>query len=131
MNEMTLGSTMDAQTAPLPVLEEEICGWAGRIAAATCQMLQLLAVFDRRRGWSGLGMATCAHWLSWRCGLSTRAAQERLAVAHALERLPAVREAFAAGRLSYSKVRALARVADPETERTWLSHALHCTAGQL
>jgi len=121
----------ELETAPLAELEREICGWAGRIAAATCRMLGALAMFDRRRGWSGLGMATCAQWLAWRCGLSARTAQEHVAVAHALEELPAVRSAFAAGRLSYSKVRAVSRVAEPETERTWLAHALHCTAGQL
>lgn len=123
--------TAELQTAPLAELEREICCWAGRIAAATCRMLGALATFDRRRGWSGLGMASCAQWLAWRCGLRVRTAQEHVAVAHALEALPAVRSAFAAGRLSYSKVRAIARVAEPETERTWLAHVLHCTAGQL
>ncbi|MBL7502205.1 DUF222 domain-containing protein [Frankia sp. CNm7] len=125
------GSALDLETAELADLEREICGWAGRIAAATCRMLLALAAFDRRKGWSGLGMATCAHWLSWRCGLSVRTAQEHMAVARALEELSGVRAAFAAGRLSYSKVRAVARVAGPETEQTWLKHALHCTAGQL
>jgi hypothetical protein len=121
----------EAETAPLPDLERAICAWAGRIAAATCQLLTLLAAFDRRGGWSGLGMTTCAQWLSWRCGIGIRTAQEHMAVAHALEELPAVRAAFAEGRLSYSKVRAVARVAESATEQSWLAHALCCTAGQL
>ncbi|WP_397428847.1 DUF222 domain-containing protein [Pseudofrankia sp. BMG5.37] len=121
----------EVETVPLTELERAICAWAARIAAATCQLLTMLAAFDRRRGWSGLGMATCAQWLSWRCGLGIRTAQEHMAVAHALEELPALRAAFAEGRLSYSKVRAVARVAETATEQTWLSHALHCTAGQL
>jgi hypothetical protein len=125
------GPAMNVETAPLPDLEAELCGWAGRIAAATCRMLQVLAAFDRRAGWSGLGMASCAHWLAWRCGMSVRTAQEHVAVARALEELPSVRSAFAEGRLSYSKVRAVARVADTESDRCWLNHALHCTAGQL
>ncbi|MBL7501576.1 DUF222 domain-containing protein [Frankia sp. CNm7] len=137
MNDSKIGSAplgpsvLDVEAAPLPDLEREICGWAGRIAAATCRMLLALAAFDRRGGWSGLGMGSCARWLSWRCGLSLRAAQEHVAVAHALETLPAVRAAFASGQLSYSKVRAVARVAEGASEQTWLSHALHCTAGQL
>ncbi|WP_106410576.1 HNH endonuclease [Pseudofrankia saprophytica] len=121
----------EVETVPLTELERAICAWAARIAAATCQLLMMLAAFDRRRGWSGLGMATCAQWLSWRCGLGIRTAQEHMAVARALEELPALRAAFAEGRLSYSKVRAVARVAEAATEQTWLSHALHCTAGQL
>ncbi|ONH52535.1 HNH endonuclease [Frankia sp. CcI49] len=121
----------DPDAVPVADLETAICQWAGRIAAATCTWLGLLAVFDRRSGWSGIGMRSCAHWLSWRCGLSPRTAREHLATAHALERLPAIRAAFAAGTLSYSKVRAITRVARPETEQTWLNHAVHCTAGAL
>jgi hypothetical protein len=90
-----------------------------------------LAAFDRREGWAGVGVRSCALWLSWRCGISLRAGQDHLRVAHALERLPALREAFAAGRLSYSKARAIARVAEPDTDAEWVRQALHCTAGQL
>jgi hypothetical protein len=125
------GTAADMDTVSLAALEAELCGWAGRIAAATCRMFAVLAAFDRRGGWSGLGMSSCAHWLAWRCGLSVRTAQQHVAVARALEDLPAVRSAFGAGRLSYSKVRAVARVADAESDECWLNHALHCTAGQL
>ncbi|EFC86061.1 HNH endonuclease signature motif containing protein [Parafrankia sp. EUN1f] len=121
----------DPDAVPIGELETAICQWAGRIAAATCTWLALLAAFDRRTGWSGIGMRSCAHWLSWRCGLSPRTAREHLATAHALEQLPAIRTAFAAGTLSYSKVRAITRVARPDTEQTWLNHAEHCTAGAL
>ncbi|MCK9930949.1 HNH endonuclease, partial [Frankia sp. Mgl5] len=48
-----------------------------------------------------------------------------------LEQLPTVRAAFADGTISYSKVRAITRIADPTTELLWLEHALHCTASQL
>ncbi|KPM57797.1 HNH endonuclease [Frankia sp. R43] len=125
------GSSVDPDAVPVAELETAICQWAGRIAAATCAWLGLLAAFDRRRGWSGIGMRSCAHWLSWRCGLSPRTARDHLATAHALEQLPAIRAAFTAGALSYSKVRAITRVARPDTERTWLNHAEHCTAGAL
>ncbi|WP_050997120.1 HNH endonuclease [Frankia alni] len=122
---------VDVETAPLGEVEEVICRWAGRIAAATCGWLTALAAFDRREGWSGIGMGSCARWLAWRCGLGLRTAREHLATAHALERLPALRAAFAAGTLSYSKVRAVTRVAEPATEQTWLTHARFCSAGQI
>ncbi|KPM56360.1 HNH endonuclease [Frankia sp. R43] len=63
--------------------------------------------------------------------MSPRTARDHLATAHALEQLPAIRAAFTAGTLSYSKVRAITRVARPDTEQTWLNHAEHCTAGAL
>ncbi|ONH26220.1 HNH endonuclease [Pseudofrankia asymbiotica] len=124
-------ASVDAEKAPLAELEGEIVAWAGRLAAATCDWLVLLAVFDRRDGWRGQGFASCAHWAAWRCGLAVRTAREHLAVGHALASLPAVRTAFAAGRLSYSKVRAVTRVAEPASEASWLKHALCCTAAQL
>ncbi|WP_232794402.1 HNH endonuclease signature motif containing protein [Pseudofrankia saprophytica] len=123
--------SVDVEAAPLEVLEGEIVAWAGRLAAATCGWLVMVAAFDRRGGWSGQGFSSCAHWLAWRCGLAARTAREHLSVGHALETLPAMRAAFAAGRLSYSKVRAVTRVAEPDSETAWLNHALCCTAAQL
>ncbi len=122
---------VDPENAPLLEVGESICQWAGRFAAATCGWLGMLAAFDRRGGWAAIGIKSCAHWLSWRCGLGLRTAREHLATAHALESLPAIRAAFAAGELSYSKIRAVTRVATPDTESFWLNHAYHCTASQL
>lgn len=91
-------------------LETELLGLAGHIAAAQCRFLQLLAAYDSRAGWAGPGLRSCAHWLSWRIGMSLRTATEHVRVAHALTDLPLITEAFAAGRISYSKVRAITRV---------------------
>src|SRR5207245_10439071 len=67
------------------------------------------------------GFRSCAAWLSWRVGLDIGAARERVRVAHALERLPRLAQALARGELSYAKVRALTRVATPETEERLLA----------
>jgi hypothetical protein len=98
-----------------PDLESELLGLAGHIAAAECRFLQLLAEFDDRQGWAGDGIRSCAHWLSWRAGMSLRTATEHLRVARALPNLPRIGEVFAAGRLSYSKVRAITRVAGSDS----------------
>jgi hypothetical protein len=105
------------QQTPLHDLESELLGLAGHIAAAECRFLQLLAEFDDRGGWCGDGIRSCAHWLSWRAGMSLRTGVERLRVAHALQRLPRITEAFAAGKVSYSKVRAITRIAGPTAPR--------------
>jgi hypothetical protein len=112
-------------------LERQICQLAGHIAAATCRWLMLLAEFDDRNGWWGWGTKSCAHWLSWRCSLAPRTAREHLRVAHRLQELPLVRERFAAGQLSYCKVRALTRVASPENERSFVEIACHATGAQV
>ncbi len=116
---------------PLGELEAEIATLAAHLAAATCQFLTLLAEFDLREGWGGAGMRSCAHWLSWRCGMSLSTAREHLRVAHALRVLPVATAAFAAGRLSYAKARAITRVAAPDTESDLVGIALNSPAAQL
>lgn len=112
-------------------LTERVVGYASQIAALTARFLDLLREFDNRGVWSGEGIASCAHWLSWRTGLSLRAAQDHLRIAHALDELPQMHAAFAEGRLSYSKVRALMRVATPDREEELVSVALSATAAQV
>ena len=128
------GSVFD-DTAPDELsdaqLGERIVGFAGQIAVLTSRFFDLLVEFDTRHGWSGHGIASCAHWLSWKAGMSQRTAQDHLRVAHALTRLPLLHEAFARGTLSYSKVRALTRVATPEREEELRNVALSATAAQV
>ena len=96
---------------PLDRLGEQICELAGHLAAATCRFLVLLGDFDAREGWAVWDMPSCAAWLSWRCQLSSGTAREHVRVARALRALPVIRAEFAAGRLSFAKVRALTRIA--------------------
>src|SRR3954447_3382786 len=102
--------------SPLPELAQAITSGAVRLAAATAAWLRLIAEFDERGGWHGVGIRSCAHWLAWPCGLGPGAARERVRAARALRRLPLIDAAFAEGRLSYAKVRALTRIADPDCE---------------
>lgn len=117
--------------SPLPDLAAAITAGAVRLAAATAAWLRLIAEFDEREGWHGYGIASCAHWLAWQCGLSPGAAREHVRVARALRSLPLIEAAFAEGRLSFSKVRALTRIAEPDTEESLLDLALELTASQV
>jgi len=118
-------------SSSLESLEREICELAAHIAVATCRWLELVAEFDDRRGWAEWGVKSCAHWLSWRCSIAPGAARERVRVAHRLQQLPMIREAFSRGELSYCKVRALSRAATPATEAGLLEIARHATGAQL
>jgi len=111
-------------------LAREITAGAVRLAAVTAAWLRLVADFDEREGWGEYGIRSCAHWLAWQCGMGPGTAREHVRVARALRRLPLIDEAFAAGRLSYSKVRALTRVAESATEAVLLDFALEATASQ-
>ncbi len=121
----------EATRLPLERLEAEISTLAADLWAATCRWLLLVGEFDRREGWAGWGVQSCAHWLSWRCGVSLVTAREHVRVGRALGDLPAIREAFARGKLSYSKVRALVRVATAESDADLCELALQGTAAQL
>jgi hypothetical protein len=104
-------------TADVERLGDEIAELSAHLDAATARLLDLIREFDARGGWgNGRGFRSCAHWLTWRVGLDPGAARERVRVARALGTLPRLAEALARGELSYSKIRALTRVAMPETE---------------
>lgn len=115
----------------LDSLENEITELTAHIHAATYRLLCLIAEFDRRRGWAQWGILTCADWLNWKCGLGLVAARKQLRVAHSLEHLPGIAEAFRLGEVSYSKVRAMTRVATSDNERYLLQIARHGTASHV
>lgn len=99
--------------------------------ADSYRMLVLVREFDDRFGWKKWTFKNCAEWLAWRASISMSAAREKVRTAHALRTLPAIAAAFADGRLSYCKVRALTRVARDHDEDLLLAHALNATAAQV
>jgi hypothetical protein len=103
----------------------ELCGY---IYAATYRLLVLIREFDEQGYWHWPGLCSCAHWLNFKCGIGMNAAREKVRVAHALAGLPKISEAFRKGELSYSKVRAMTRIADAANEDYLLMIARHGTA---
>ena len=134
---------MLAATAPAPLniaddtapsiddLDRAIVKLAAKLNAVTHDFLVLIRRFDERAGWLGWGFESCANWLHWRCDLSLSAAREKVRVAHALKTQPTIGLAFARGELSYSKVRALTRVAGRDNEDALLKFALRTTAARV
>src|SRR5438874_1211996 len=117
-------------TAELDRLGDEIAELSAHLDAATARLLDLIREFDAREGW-GNGFRSCAAWLTWRIGLDPGAARERVRVARALGTLPRLAQALARGELSYAKVRALTRVATPETEERLLAVGQAGTAAHV
>jgi hypothetical protein len=121
----------DALTRPLERLEAELVELAGQLAGATARFIALIGEFDGAEGWRDWGMKSTAHWLAWKCGLGLVAGRDHVRVARALPGLPLIAGEFAAGRLSFSKVRALTRMATPENEQELIHVARNTTAAQL
>src|SRR6185295_581078 len=122
---MSVEAPMDASITVAPNAETErladrIAELCAHLDAATATLLDLIREFDAAGGWNH-GFHSCAHWLAWRVGMDLGAARERVRVSRALATLPQLAEALARGELSYAKVRALTRVATPETEEQLLA----------
>ena len=115
----------------LSELDSAIAELSAHIDAATRRQLALIAEFDRREGWAAGGFASCAHFLNVRIGLGLVAARERVRVAQALDQLPLISEAMSRGKLSYSKVRAVSRIATPENEQDLLALARSAPASHV
>src|SRR5882757_6000566 len=115
-------------------LGSRIVGMTGRLAAATCRWLLLVAEFDARDGAAPFGLGSTAAWLSYACGLSRRTAVDQVRVARTLAGFPRLVAAMSAGRVSYSHVRAISRIARPGEDQLvadLIMVAEHGTVGHL
>ena len=133
---------MSAHLVPVPLkytlhdltaeeLEQRIAVLSAHLDAATYRLLSMIYIYDQQQAWAASGFRSCAHWLSFRTGIDLGASRERVRVARALADLPRIGAAFERAQLSYSKVRAITRIADTENEQDWLDVGLEATAAQL
>ncbi len=112
-------------------LGEQLAEHAAHLDAAMHRFLSDLRRFDDGQGWALQSAQSCAHWLAWRLGMDRGTAREHLRVARRLGELPLVDDELRRGAISYSKVRAITRVAAPATEAALIGMAQHMTANQL
>ena len=128
---LTTPITPTLPRSEIRALEDQITELAAHIHAANYRLLTLIRRFDESAGWAEPGLRSCAHWLNWKCGIGLNAAREKVRVAHALGELPKISASFSKGEISYSKVRAMTRVATGENEEFLLMIALHGTASHV
>lgn len=113
-----LGKQLQAMAGRQAILDHDFCGLVDR--------------FDAGRG-AGFydGVKSTAHFLSWACSMSPGVAREHVRVARGLREMPRVDALFGQGRLTYSKVRELTRIAGTVDEAQLCELALMMTASQL
>ncbi len=112
-------------------LETELVSLFAQHTSLTQRLLVKIREFDESQEWANQGALSCAHWLSWRVGMGLGTAREHVRTTRALAQLPQIDAAFGAGQISYTKARALSRIATRETEPTLLQTALDATGSQL
>ncbi len=115
----------------LRALGDSIAVTVAAIDRTEHQLMTLLREFDDAGGWQADGQTSFAAWLSYRTGMSPGAARERVRVATALVELPLTEAAFGSGEISYSKARAVTRVANAENEEVLLTSARGMSAAEL
>ncbi len=123
-----LETTLQSAHSDAEQLGAEITELCSYLYAAEARLLTLIREFDQKEYWADLGLCSCAHWLNFKCGIGMNAAREKVRVAHALAGLPNISEGFAKGELSYSKVRAMTRIANETNEDYLMMIAHHGTA---
>ncbi len=112
-------------------LGDEIAALAAQLEAGEYRLITKIGEFDAQSGYAREGALSCAHWLSYRVGLGLGPAREKVRVARVLPKFPLIAKAFEAARVSYSKVRAITRVATPENEALLVDMATSAPASVL
>jgi hypothetical protein len=102
-----------------------------RWSAGQRELVRLVTRLDASGEWVVEGAASCAHWVAAALDIEVCTAREWLRIGRALGGLAVIDAAFAEGRLSYSKLRALTRVATPENEVKLCELAERVPAGRL
>lgn len=125
-----------AVVPPAPVralgpLSAELAEVIGLWAHSQHRIVVLAARFAASPEWILAGAPTAAHWLAAEADVEISTAREWLRIGRRLADLPLISAAFGDGRLSYSKVRTLTRLATTENEAELLPIAHATPASDL
>src|SRR4026209_934565 len=109
----------------------ELVGLARKQAGLDREIGRWLLYARRAGTHAWLGYGSIHEYAQQLFGFTSRQTQERLRVAEALEELAMLDSAFEQGKLCWSAVRELTRVATPETESKWLAASNDRSAHQI
>ena len=112
-------------------LRSAVVDAARRLSSDMSVFISLLAEFDLSGEWAFDGARSCAHWVAERADTELCTVREWLRIAHALTAVDEIALRFGDGRLSYSKVRTLTRVADADNQQELCAIAERVQAAQL
>jgi len=104
---------------------------AQEITSQHADLLELLVRFDDLQSWKSSGAQHCAAWMNVEIGIGIQLSWEYLRVGRKLLMLPTVRALFRAGKLSWSKVREITRVADENNEKLLCHAALDASVSDV
>lgn len=100
-------------------------------ARSQYELVVLAAEFADSPEWVVTGSPSAAHWLAAIADVEPCTAREWIRIGRLLQTLPATADALKTRQVSYSKVRALTRLATPQNEHELLDIARTTTAANL
>jgi hypothetical protein len=118
-------------TDQVTTLDTTLRAIAQREASERLALGRLAKVFCVRQAHHDLGFARIGDYARERLGISSSRFYELAQVATSLTSLPLIEAALARGDVSWTKARALAAVAAPDTQEQWLEVAVQRTADEL
>jgi hypothetical protein len=104
---------------------DELAALLCREHHSLADFLVALAAFDRERLWKALGYASLFDFLHRELGVSKGSAQYRKVAAELIQRCPEVVEPLRDGRICFTSIIELAKVATPENIRDVLPRFFH------
>lgn len=100
-------------------------------ARSQVDLVTAAAEFADSPHWHLTGARTPAHWLASIADVEPCTAREWIRIGRQLQHLPAIADAFRSQAISYSKVRTLTRIANPENEQELIAIARSTSAANL
>jgi hypothetical protein len=104
---------------------------AALVSATSAEMLDVICAVDRKESFRDDGATSTVGWVVAMLRVSHATAKEWVRVARCLEQLPNVREAFAAGMLSWDQVRHATVFVTPDEDEEAARELPSYTAAQL
>jgi len=101
------------------------------ITSQHADLIELLVRFDEHEGWKLSGASHCAAWANSEIGISIQLSWEYLRVGRKLRSLKTLQALFRVGKISWSKVRLISRVADKENEQLLCHAALDASVSDV
>ena len=114
-----------------PAIQQCLRALSQDFTSQHADLLELLVRFDDVKGWQSSGAGHCAAWMNLELGISPKLGWEYLRIGRRLRLLPTTQALFRAGKLTWSIIRLITRVADPDNEKILCHAALDASVTQV
>ena len=124
-------TTQELKEQPISTLWDLAIEASGSITSQQYLIGRLLVAIEETKAYLAWGLSSARHFGIRNLGLADTTVNNYMRIARQLDELPQLRQATMAGKISYSQVRIIARLATVETEELWLKICLQYSVGLI